>query len=68
MRISIFYRGMPFWFNHKESDQVQGDFEIYNITTYMFDAEEILEAYRTDFDRECNKLIKNENSHNGIDI
>ena len=53
MRKSIIYRGMQFWFSYKESDQVQGDYEIFDINY-----EEILEAYRTDFDRECNKLIK----------
>ena len=60
MRKSIIYRGLWFVFSYKESDQVQGDFEIFDIIlSYVsLDGEEILEAYRTDFDKECNKLIK----------
>lgn len=61
MRKLIFYRGLQFSFSYKDSDQVQGDYEIYDIEVAgRYDAEEILEAYRTDFDRECNKLIKSQ--------
>lgn len=62
MRKTIIYRGLEFVFKHKDSDQVQGDYEIFDIWILcnLADAEEILEAYRTDFDRECNKLIKAE--------